>query len=482
MASKATSSAGALYKEAVDARARRTAFSSAAFIGVAALLMLTTSVASANGRFPKAQVVATVPGSSGDTLFVRTTFGILVSRDRGVTFRWICERALGYEGQWDPPIAVTRDGRLWVGLEAGLVSTPDGCAVDVASELAGETVRDLTTDDRGETLWAVTGAPGKPTHVFRRKGSRWERLAAVGLDDVNPMTIEVAPSDPSRLYVSGQPYDTIRGRLYRSDDGGKTFTGRANDRKAEGPFFIAAVDPASPSRVVLRHLHTTGSDVLVTTDGGATFRATLSMASAMFGFTHSADGKTLWAGSGLPDHGVLRSTDRGETWQKVANRGVLCLHAPPAPKDALYACENVLALGASAAAVSSDRGVTWSSLGTFADVRGPVACAADAGAALCGEAAWEEIRAFVRPRDEDAGAAPVAVADAGRTDGGNAAAETGPRRSCTCDAAGVPRPLDPVFLIAGAFALGVRARARSAHGSSTDHGAGRRHRRVRTLR
>jgi hypothetical protein len=467
-------------------RARRTAPCFALLIGVAVAFTCITAAreASANGRFPKAQAIATVPGSAGETIFVRTTFGILVSRDRGASFRWMCERALGYDGQWDPPIAVTRDGTLWVGLEAGLVSTRDGCAVESAPELAGETVRDLTIDPRGETLWVITGAPGKPTRVYRRRpaasaaaGARWERLPAAGLDGVNPMTIEVAPSKPSRLYASGQPYDTIRGRLYRSDDGGKTFTGLANDLPAQGPFFIAAVDDRDPDRVLVRHLHTTGSDVLVTADGGATFRITLSMASAMFGFATSPDGGTFWAGSGLPEHGILRSADRGDTWNRVATRGVLCLHAPASPTDDVLACENALALGASAVAVSPDRGATWRSLARFADVRGPVACGGgDASAALCGDAAWEEIRAFVQPRAGAADAADAADADAAAprprsTAGDDAGARTPstPARACGCEMAGAPRaPLDRRGLIAGVLALGVWAIARSIRGSSRD--------------
>lgn len=277
-----------------------------------------------------------VPGT--DTLYLRATFGVLVSRDAGKTWHWLCERALGYEGTWDPPIAATRDGRLWVGLESGLVSTKDGCDVKVAAELAGETVKDLTVDAKGETVWAITGAPGKKSFVWRSKGTdaeSFERLG--GLDDTNFMTIEVAPSNPSRVYVSGQPYGTVRGRLYRSDDGGKTLHGDANELPAEGPFFIAGIDPRDASRVLVRHLHTTGSDVLLTKDGGKTFTNVLSMKSAMFGFAKSDDGKTYWAGSGLADHGIWRSTDRGEKWEKLAAHGVLCLHAA---KSGLFVCEN----------------------------------------------------------------------------------------------------------------------------------------------
>lgn len=440
-------------------------------IGLA--LTCITLGASANGRFPKAQAIASVPGSDGSTVFLRTTFGILVSRDGGARWRWICERALGYEGTWDPPVAATRDGRLWVGLDSGLVSTVDGCRVDDSPELAGETVKDLTTDARGETLWAITGTPGKKSWVWRRSpGGPWKRLGS-GLDDVNVMTIEVAPSKPSRVYVSGQPYSTIRGRLYRSDDGGATLVGEDRGLAAEGPFFIAAIDPKDPDTVLVRHLHTTGSDLLRTTDGGKTFANVLSMKSAMFGFAKSADGKTYWAGSGLAEHGIFRSSDRGATFEPIAKHGVLCLHA--APGERLFACENPFTLGTPAVALSGDAGKSFRALATFGDVEGPVACGGagaadggdaglvprpDAGAALCGEAAWAETKAFVTPR------APAELADAGVDAGAEAAAPAARSSRCGCravgQAGGTP---DPLWLIAGLVPLGVWARARARRGS-----------------
>ena len=238
-------------------------------IGIALSILLACSSASANGRFPQAQVIESVPGTDGQKLFMRTTFGILETVDGGKSWHWICEKALGYEGQWDPPIAVTKDGRLWVGLDHGLASTVDGCLVDTASELEGNTVKDLTTDGTGEILFAITGKPGVPSAVWRRSlDGKWQRLGSKSLETLNLLTIEVAPSKPSRIYVAGEPYDTIRGRLYRSDDGGQTFVGTTNDEKPNGPFFIATVDPKNPDTVFLRHLHANGSELLVTIDAG----------------------------------------------------------------------------------------------------------------------------------------------------------------------------------------------------------------------
>lgn len=395
-----------------------------------------------------------VPGS--DTLYLRATFGVLVSRDAGKTWQWLCERALGYEGTWDPPIAATRDGRLWVGLENGLVSTKDGCTIDRVDALAGETIKDLTVDAKGETVWAITGAPGKKSYVWRSKGDAdaetFERLG--GLDATNFMTIEVAPSNPAKVYVSGQPYGTVRGRLYRSDDGGKTLRGDANELPAEGPFFIAGIDPKDANRVLVRHLHTTGSDVLLTKDGGKTFTNVLSMKSSMFGFAKSDDGKTYWAGSGLADHGIWRSTDRGEKWEKLAAHGVLCLHAA---KGGLFACENPFVLGAPAIGLSKDEGKTVEAIATFADVQGPVACAA-----AC-EALWPELRAQVVARP-DAGAKTPKVSK----DAGTEAAEP-KRSSCACDAIGSHDRSDHGLLSAGFSSLVALISARRLRGSKLTH-------------
>ncbi len=328
-------------------------------------------------------------------------------------------------------------------------------------ELAGETIKDLTVDARGDVIWAITGVPGKKSWIWRRgagKDARFERLG--GLDDTNFMTIEVAPSNPSRVYVSGQPYGTVRGRLYRSDDGGRTLHGEANELEAEGPFFIAAIDPKDPNRVLVRHLHTTGSDVLLTKDAGKTFTNVLSMKSAMFGFAKSGDGKTYWAGSGLADHGIWRSVDRGETWERLAPHGVLCLHH--AAKDALFVCENPFTLGAPAIGRSTDEGKTVSSIATFADVAGPVACARpDAGAGLCAPA-WPETRAQIVAAPDAGSPAPRHDA-APPADAGDVPAKR--PSSCGCEVVGGTKAPDHRWLIAGFFALVARLSARGLRGS-----------------
>ena len=422
---------------------------SLAFLTVA--LVCSTGPALANGRFPSAQAIVTVPRSDGATVFLRATFGILLSRDAGKTWRWMCERALGYDGMWDPPIAATRDGRLWIGLERGLSSTLDGCLVELATELAGETVKDLTVDPSGDILYALTGSPEKRGALWRKAGAaKFERLGPTP-EGFNPMTLEVAPSKPARIWVSGQTTGSIRGQLLYTEDGGKTYVGGKNELPAEGPFFIADVDPKNADRVLVRHLHTTGSDVLLTTDAGKTLSVVLAMKSAMYGFAKSADGSTYWAGSGLPEHGIFQSKDRGAHFEPVSAKGVLCLSA--APGGRLLVCENPLTKGTPAVSVSTDDGKTLSGLAQFADVLGPVVCAAGPG--VCADA-WPETRSLLSPRAADAGVA------ASTTAAGPAA------RGSTCGCVtvgGVKDTPDHVWLTTGLLPLLLWARARRRGGS-----------------
>ena len=112
----------------------------------------------------------------------------------------------------------------------------------------------------------------------------------------------------------------------------------------------------------------------------------------MFGFAKSPDGSEYFAGSGLSQDGIFRSTDRGEHFERVANHGVLCLHSGPGAK--LWVCENPYTLGAPGIGLSADRGKTVNAIANFGDVLGAVTCdaGADAGGSLCADA-WPDMRA-----------------------------------------------------------------------------------------
>lgn len=65
---------------------------------VVALLVGGASTAHANGRFPASSAVVLVPDAP-DFVIARVTFGLLVSRARGHSWGWVCERSVGFIGQ-----------------------------------------------------------------------------------------------------------------------------------------------------------------------------------------------------------------------------------------------------------------------------------------------------------------------------------------------------------------------------------------------
>src|SRR6202020_1234661 len=65
-----------------------------------------------------------------DLIVLRATFGILVSRDHGATWSWLCEDALGIASTQveDPSVGLSASNALIAGLRTGLdVSSDTGC-------------------------------------------------------------------------------------------------------------------------------------------------------------------------------------------------------------------------------------------------------------------------------------------------------------------------------------------------------------------
>jgi len=107
------------------------------------------SEARANGRFPAVDQLVQEPGNP-DHLVLRATFGVLVSRDRGGSWDFLCEGALGYKDA-DPALAVLPGGVILLGLQNGISRSDEaGCTFTFA-----EGVTDPVPD-----VSAVQGEPG----------------------------------------------------------------------------------------------------------------------------------------------------------------------------------------------------------------------------------------------------------------------------------------------------------------------------------
>jgi len=418
---------------------------------LAALAVYAPRAAYANGRFPRAQQIVSAPGDPS-RVFLRATFGVLASFDGGHEWRWLCEDAIGFSGTWDPPAAVTPDGRLWLGLEHGLRWTTDACSVHTIPELDGELVSDLSAT--GGDIVLVTSTPKKPAAVWRVPAHGSPTKMGAGLEGFYLDTVDGSAS--GRVYVSGvRVGEKPSPHLFRSDDGGKTLRELSPAWPVAGRVYLAAIDPKDSARLLVRVLGESGSDLLLSEDGGASFHVVLHTHGAMFGFASASDGATVWAGSGGADEGLFRSNDRGRTFSPLAKAPIFCLHRAA---DRLYTCSNPFTDNGYAVGVSTDEGVTLTPLLGFADVLGPTLC--DAGEGTRCEKTWPAMHATFTTgtSSSPAPAPPSSSAVTSAPDAGVAPASSS---KCGCRVVGDPASgaLAP-FAVLGSIATALRHRSR----------------------
>lgn len=375
---------------------------------VTAAVSCATPAAWANGRFPRADQLVATPGQP-ERLVLRTTFGLLVSRDAGASWEWICEEAIGFARQEDPAVAVLAGGRLLAGLSAGLAQASDTfCSWQFAQlseaplELVDLTVRPLQPESAVALAWERTDANafGYRSLFFGTSdaGASWESYGA-GIDpSVLVLTVDVAASDPRRLYASGIRPAERTAALFVSTDAALTWAERTApfDSPREQGLYIAAVDPLVPERVYLRSSGASSSRLLVTDDAGLSFHELFSGRS-LLGFALSPDGSEVYVGG--PEEGLWWASRDARVFEQRSSTPILCLMSVA---NLLYACSNEqlgFALG-----VSSDGGRQFTAKLHLSDVRGPVACAPETSGAVCG-GAWPAIAARLGiPPERDASA------------------------------------------------------------------------------
>jgi len=184
--------------------------------------------------------------------------------------------------------------------------------------------------------------------------------------------LEFAPSDPSIAYAATLhppiPDEDLRGwieglGIYRSDDGGQTWSAANDDTTAEMGFKALAVHPNDPRHVYA--LDFFGRGVFVTTDGGTKWQTTNGSMGGRFGELHDIvidgnDPDTIYVG-GL--NGLFRSEDGGSSWRQLAagldpQANVNSILLDPVDPNVIYV--GALEMGAY---VSTDGGITFSAIG-----------------------------------------------------------------------------------------------------------------------
>lgn len=311
------------------ARASRTARRSTVALFWAAWL-LGSAPAVANGRYPSAQQLLVDP-NDGNRFWLRATYGLLTSGDAGKSWSWLCEPAVGYSSGEDPSVAIGGDGTVLAGAVEGLFATTDhGCNWTTVAELGSYIIVDLASQSDATHVLALANVV-KANGVYElsvwRSDDSGHHFARVGapLDgDLYGRTLDAAPSDPSRLYVTARPM-VDKGRtdggaapapsdagstgpasvfLVSRDAGATWETHSIQGLSADEDPFIAAVHPTNPDVVYVRvrgpevNSGFVKSRLLYTDTAGSSFREIFAAPADMLGFALTNGGDTALVGLG----------------------------------------------------------------------------------------------------------------------------------------------------------------------------------------
>lgn len=168
----------------------------------------------------------------------------------------------------------TNGGKSWTRVLEGANDTTG--AVDVQLDPKNSDVVYATMWDRiREADRRLYTGVGSGAFKSTDGGKTWTRIGGLSLAS-NPLLgrlgITVAPSDPNRVYILASTEAGLTAGLYRSDDGGATFTPGVDLPLVTGGFVYAwwfgrvYVDPKDPD-----HVFATGVNMSESTDGGLTF-------------------------------------------------------------------------------------------------------------------------------------------------------------------------------------------------------------------
>jgi hypothetical protein len=415
-------------------------------------IVCVTSAARANSRLPATNQLVIAPDDPSFML-LRTTFGFLFSSDAGKTWDWLCEQAVSSTGQLDPAVALLSGGAV-LSSESGLAVSPDkGCSWSLVPGLDKTIVPDVARGNDGATAIAVKniyaytdgGALLYDTAMFQttNSGKSFTQLPGV----IDPLlviqTIDLAKSDPQRIYVTGAVFNATvtAAKLLVSIDGGGSYVEHdiALAPKETGAY-IAAVDPNNADLVYVRTLGLSPTDstkfvsrLLVTNDAGKTFTERWS-GDKMQGFALSPDGTRVYLGS--TDAGLLVANASDLVFSQHSALSIQCLATSG---NTLYACSSEQSAHAVTGTpfvlgATIDEGATFTPLLALSGIRGPLQCPASSSASVECLSLWPIL------------AEQLAI-DAGA---GDAGAEPAPS-TCGCETGEGSSPLAALSIVAAAW-------------------------------
>jgi photosystem II stability/assembly factor-like uncharacterized protein len=445
-----------------------------------AIVAAFAGVAHANGRPP--EPTALHFGVNANDMYLQVTFGMLESHDGGATWRWVCEDAINYSGNYDPDYTVSSTGALFATTFDGLQVRRDGCVFGPTA-LSNKLVTSITSNPAGTTLYAAVGDTTNNDHnvyVSTDDGMQWNPSSTgLGGTEVWWSSLEVAPSNPKVVYLSGYSFPSAGTRtdsFYKSVDAGATWTPIATTPFAmtnNSEIKVASISPDDANFLLAAVTYPKSSSMIGvaiwrSVDGGDSWTQVKELDDYVDGIVirhyagSAADAPTkAEVVIGTRASGMWDSTDGGKTFIEVAQ-------PPPAGtaietrcmaehNGVLWACGNDLppddmALGKSTTPAS------WTTVLRFKDIAGTVQCPGGTKEQdVCNLTRWcglrNQLGIVANPTNCTSAGADGAPMDAVSQDGNGT--HTSPK-GC-CDAGG--EPASAIVLSLFGFAALLRPRS-----------------------
>jgi len=370
-----------------------------------------------------------------EDFFVGTTFGAVISRDGGRTFRWLCPDAMGYGG-WRPEAYLWREsGLILAATGSALLRSPDGgCSWNTHPFFKDTWVSGLAahpSDDR--VLYAVTNRYNIANGVYRSLdgGETWAASPLLR-EKLRLNAVRVSSAEPRRVYVSGEEEGRLL--LLRSDDAGETWTQSAPDLSSlllPYDLAVVATDPANVD-ILWARVSSQGSTYLMRSDdAGQTLVLVQRIDDVFINMDLSADGKTAWVGT--LNH-FFRGASTGPLDMLSLPTGNACVLRVG---ETLYGCGSTW-LHDWALARSTDEGSTWTPLFGLYEIQGTHLCPVGTPVRDICPSRWPQLAeqlgaplypdggVEVPPTRSDGGVPDAGGPDAGAPDAGGPDAGPGP--------------------------------------------------------
>ena len=440
------------------------------------LVLATATAALGNGRPPSTSTINFRQGNE-QHIAAGMTFGLVVSTDGGATWRWMCEDAIKYGGNYDPDYAYSATGALFATTFDGSMVNRDGCTFD-ATTFGSKFVSAITLGPDNALYMATAQAanaaavPPDPgdSNIYRStdNGVSFPTSSMPGQVGDWWNSLEVAPTEPTRVYLSGYRLNNgLRSfLLFRSDDSGASWTpmsmtGLTTTRNSS--IDIVGISKLDPDLIYARVTHQNEnaiSDGLFrSTDAGASWTPILTRQDEL-AFVVRANGD-LVAGTRSSGTVVSRAPSNGAAWEDLVDPPhINCLVENTAGE--VWACTqnfggNQVPSDEAGIMKSTDL-VTWTRVLRFQDVLGPVPC--PAGTIQADTCAAENNWCILR-RQLGIEADPTSCPELADMSPGDATIVKPPKGCCDSSVAGGGTAWLAIGAVVGMVILRRRRRARS---------------------